>query len=340
LDIVQQPFDPTTLNELYADQAVNIIHKHGQSGEPFFLYMAFAHTHTPLGYDGEKFENASRRHGRQKVFGNTLAEVDFAIGRVMSALEDVGLTEKTLVMASADNGPADLGSVACEAIGSPGPFIGAWQKDAHGGQGGSTCKSTEWEGGHHMMGIASWKGQIRPNRIVTALASTLDVVPTFAALADFHLPKDRSYDGRDLSSILFNESRADWSDNRILMHPSSATEVPAMRLGRYKAFFRTFGAKPCRFANGTHAPSGKSIKHDPPLVFDVVADASESSPVQADEDLLRKITKAHADFWADVKSTLRSTTNFSGKEKDRPCSNSDSSCCRLGDQRAEEALVL
>lgn len=326
LDIAEQPFRPINLNQQYADRAVQIVKAHGQSQEPFFLYMAFAHTHTPLGYNEEQFGNASSRPGRLAIFGNTLAEVDHAVGRVMSALRENGLEEHTLVMASADNGPADLGSVACESIGSPGPYEGAWQKSENGGGGGSTCKGTVWEGGHHMMGLASWKGVIAPNRTTSALASTLDVVPTFASLIGYELPKDRSYDGIDLTSILFEESAGD--SKRLLFHPSSSNEVPAMRLGRYKAFFRTFGSQPCRFANGTHAPSGKTIRHDPPLVFDIHADPGETTPINPGSKILAEIKKAYDDFWVDVNSTLRSKTDFSGKESDRPCSNPSSSCCR------------
>eukprot|EP00927_Polykrikos_kofoidii_P056161 TRINITY_DN50327_c0_g1_i1.p1 TRINITY_DN50327_c0_g1~~TRINITY_DN50327_c0_g1_i1.p1 ORF type:complete len:538 (-),score=48.67 TRINITY_DN50327_c0_g1_i1:208-1821(-) len=333
-DIAEQPFRPTHLNEQYAERAVQIINEHGKSGKPFFLYFAFAHTHTPLAYNEKQFGNASSRPGRLAVFGNTLAEVDNAVGRVMSALRENGLEEQTLVLATSDNGPADLGIVDCDSIGSSGPFVGSWQKSNDGGGGGSTCKGTEWECGHHMMGIASWKGTILPNRTTPALASTLDVVPTFASLAGFKLPQDRSYDGIDLSSILFDENEGDV--RRLLFHPSSSQEVPAMRLGKYKAFFRTFGQTPCRFANGTHAPSGKSIQHNPPLVFDIQADPGETTPIDPGSKILSEIKLAHDDFWADVKNTFRSKTDFSMKESDRPCSNPRSSCCR----KANEAAAL
>ena len=51
------------------------------------------------------------------------------------------LTSKGVV---SDNGPADLGSVDCDDIGSAGPFLGGWQKSPSGGGGGSTWKGTAW----------------------------------------------------------------------------------------------------------------------------------------------------------------------------------------------------
>ena len=102
-----------TLNSQYTERARKILTEHARSlrDVPFFLYVAFAHTHTPLAYD-PKFENASNRPGRTKIFGNTLAEVDSAIGQILDTLELTGLSNETLVLLTADNGPADLGSVA------------------------------------------------------------------------------------------------------------------------------------------------------------------------------------------------------------------------------------
>lgn len=50
--------------------------------------------------------------------------------------------------------PADLGSVDCDDIGSTGPFKGTWMRDPAGGGGGATSKTTLWEGGHRVLGIA------------------------------------------------------------------------------------------------------------------------------------------------------------------------------------------
>jgi len=73
--IVQQPFDPMTLNARYTARATELITNFSRTGAaPFFLYMAYAHTHTPLAYS-QRFSNASTRPGFYRVFGNTLAEV-------------------------------------------------------------------------------------------------------------------------------------------------------------------------------------------------------------------------------------------------------------------------
>ena len=120
-----------------------------------------------------------------------------------------------LVMHNASRG-LDQGSVDCDDIGSAGPFLGGWQKAADGGGGGSTWKGTEWEGGHHVVGVASWKGMIKPGQVSRALVSSLDFLPTFASLAGVQLPSDRVYDGMDITHVLLHGAT---TAHETLFHP-------------------------------------------------------------------------------------------------------------------------
>lgn len=106
-DILSQPFNPMTLNAQYAARAKSILAQYATSNRnassssgtptrPFLLYMAFAHTHTPLGYNEARFGNTSSRPGWAQVFGNTLAEVDDAVGQVHTTLEKLGLANNTV----------------------------------------------------------------------------------------------------------------------------------------------------------------------------------------------------------------------------------------------------
>jgi len=123
-----QPFLPFNLTRKYIDHAKGVFQRRAKdaSSKPFFLYVAFAHPHTPLFYD-PKFSNSSSRPGFKKRYGNTLAEADAAIGEIYSSLEEHGLAKDTLVFITSDNGPANVGSVDCDDIGSVGPYLGSWQ---------------------------------------------------------------------------------------------------------------------------------------------------------------------------------------------------------------------
>jgi hypothetical protein len=166
---------------------------------------------------------------------------------------------------------------------------------------------------------------------------TVDFMPTFVALASaagakVSLPSDRTIDGVDLSEVLLDGSN---NGHTTLFHPhgagNSTRAVPAMRYKQYKAFFETSGAGPCRMANGSHLPSGKTLTHDPPLMFDLDADPAESTPIDPNTipDIIVVVQTEYAKFWASVASGLISTTNFSsGGNNYRACGNISSCCCR------------
>ena len=237
-------------------------------------------------------------------------------------------------------GPADLGPVDCDSIGSAGPFVGAWQKSAAGGGGGGTWKTTEFEGGHRVMGVASWVGTIKAAQVSDALVSSLDILPTFASLAGVELPADRVYDGVDISDILLHGAT---QAHTTLFHPAGQARdangphaVPAMRMGKYKAHFVTKGSKSCRDADGNPrtGSGGQAIEHDPPLVFDLDKDPGESTPLDPLTIVtqIAQMKQLYAAFWLSVNSTFRSTTNYETDPLYKPCSNMASKCCRFPGQ--------
>ena len=222
--------------------------------------------------------------------------------------------------------------------GDQGPYIGAWQRAKDGGGGGATGKTTEWEGGHRVVGLAHWAGTIAAGQSTDALVSSLDFVPTFASLAGVELPADRAYDGINLAPLLRGDvpATAD-AGHKTLFHSTGQGQygpdgVPAMRLGKYKAFFKTKAAKPCRLPDGSHRDDGgKAYTHDPPLIFDVHADPGESTPVDPATipDVLAEIQKEYAAYWASVNSTLKSVTDYTNGGRDfAPCGNHSSPSCR------------
>ena len=66
---------------------------------PFFLYMAFQHTHHPQ-FAGQKFTNTSSR----LKFGDALSELDWAVGEIFTALREAGVGDNTFVFFTSDNG--------------------------------------------------------------------------------------------------------------------------------------------------------------------------------------------------------------------------------------------
>ena len=235
-------------------------------GAPFFLYVAWNHMHVPVGNHAAKFSGRSARG----AYGDTLRQLDEAIGGVVGAVDSAGLTNATLVLLTGDNGGGDD---QCNYAGSNLPYRGAWLGAMRGG--GGTGKTTTWEGGHRMPGLLVWPGVIAAGGTSHALLSHLDVLPTFAALAGAPLPSGRAMDGVDASAALFDGAAQVRS---VLVHPNSGCEgvlgaLETLRVGPLKIKYRSGG--PCKDCRGRSAPPthhGAS-----PLLFDLDADPAEAN---------------------------------------------------------------
>jgi arylsulfatase A len=171
------------LTTWYTEHAVNFIHRH--KDQPFFLYVPHSMMHVPL-YVSDKFAGKSKGG----MLGDVIEELDWSVGRILKQIKDDGLDENTLVIFTADNGP--------------------WL--IYGDHAGSTGglregKFTMWEGGFREPTIMRWPGHIPAGTKCDTLASTMDVLPTVAALIGAKLP-DHKIDGHDIRPLLFGEPDA------------------------------------------------------------------------------------------------------------------------------------
>ncbi|XP_062507796.1 arylsulfatase G-like [Corticium candelabrum] len=312
--IIQQPVDLATLTNQYVKLAVEFINN--QSSRPFFLYVAFAHTHVPLSHD-IKYTNASER---KTVFADTLLELDASVGAIVQAVKDNGQEGNTLIWFTSDNGPWES---KCQYHGLVGPYKGLWEKKTTGG---SSAKQTTWEGGHRVPGIVYWPGVIAP-RVSNALASTLDVLPTIANILKVPLPKNRLFDGIDISHVLFNGSD---SGHSILFHPNDASgiagAIDTIRFGDYKVMYQTGGSAAC---NSIAPPP---VRHDPPLMFNLRDDPGESKPlnvsIEPQVKILQQVLHHLHYLHESIKNDNISVTSYSQDDRFRPCCNIHHVVCR------------
>ena len=311
-DIVQQPVDLTELSNIYAATATEYIHRHANpNSNPFLLYVPFGHMHVPLSHD-PKWTNTSARNN---VFGDTLMELDHTIGLIWQAIKDSGISDNTLIILSSDNG---FWGIKCDLAGTAGPWKGEYQSKLGGG---STGKLSTWEGGHRVVGSATWAGKILPNQVSTATVSTLDIFPTLLSLAGIPLPTDRVYDGYDISPIFFNQATKvrDW-----LYHPNVQDgNFSTLRYLNYTGHFVTWGAPGC---NQSQSPF---ITHNPPLIFDLSVDPAQSTPLtNPDPNLINLFMTEFTNIWYNITHTYRSITNYSQKIGNEPCCNANNAVCR------------
>jgi len=179
--------DQDELTTLHTERAVRFINAH--KAAPFFLYLAHSMVHVPLGVSS-KFRGKSGRG----LFADVMMEIDWSVGQVLDALRTSGLDDDTIVIFASDNGPwLNFGNHA----GSAGPF--------------REGKGTMWEGGCRVPAIVRWPGRIRADVVCDRIASTIDVLPTIAAITGAPLPS-RRIDGVDILPLLRSEPGANPRD--------------------------------------------------------------------------------------------------------------------------------
>ncbi len=173
----RQTDDMGSLTKLYTDEAIRFLQQHRK--EPFFLYLAHNMPHVKLGAS-EQFKGKSRGG----LYADVIEEIDWNVGRVLDALKNFGLDKTTYVLFTSDNGPwLSMGANG----GSAGPLRGG--------------KGSSWEGGVRVPCILRGP-DVPAGKTCNELLCTLDVLPTFAALAGAAPPHDRVLDGRDQSQIM------------------------------------------------------------------------------------------------------------------------------------------
>lgn len=167
----------------YTERAVKFINEHKKG--PFFLYFPQSMVHIPLGVS-EKFRGKSR----QGLYGDVMMEVDWSVGEIMAAIKRNGIEENTIIIFTSDNGPwLNFGN--------------------HAGTTGGLRegKGTSWEGGQRVPCIMSWKGVIPEGVVCNKLASSIDLLPTFATITGASLP-DHIIDGVSILPLMLGDKSA------------------------------------------------------------------------------------------------------------------------------------
>lgn len=251
-----QPADQEQFTKEFTERAVDFIKSNVDT--PFFLYLPHPMVHVPL-YASEAFRGKSGAG----LFGDVVMEVDWSVGQVLAAVEDIGVQRNTLVIFTSDNGP--------------------WM--AYGNHAGSAAplregKGTMFEGGTREPTLMWWPGKIPAGTTCDQLCSTIDILPTVAKLIDAELPAHK-IDGKDIRPLMFGEQNA--MSPHDAFYGFYAKGLQTIRNDRFKLVF----PHPYRTLNGHPGGVGglpiayKQAKAELAL-YDLDNDVSESKNVIED----------------------------------------------------------
>lgn len=190
-------------------------------------------------------------------------QIDLNVGRVMKVLDELGLSDNTIVVFSSDHGPAPVilankgaRKYSNNMLGYAGEFRGG--------------KHSQLEGGTRVPFIVRWPGKVPAGRVDSdSVCSFIDWLPTLAAIAGIDdLPGQ--LDGEDISDIWRGIKR---QRTKPLYWKASSTGAPsAMRDGKWKL----------------HLPRRRDRS---PELYDLSIDPSESENVaEANPEVLKRLT--------------------------------------------------
>ena len=196
----------TTITARYTKEAVSFIKKN--SKKPFFLYLPHTAVHLPL-VPGKKFKGSSK----DGPYGDWVQEIDWSMGELFKTLKQEGIDENTFVLFTSDNGSAR------EKQGSNLPLRGR--------------KGRTDEGGMRVPCVVRWPGKVPAGSSSAAITSTLDLLPTAAALSGTKVPDDRIIDGKNILPILLGKTN---QPPREAFFYYQMDQLQAVRSGDWKLF--------------------------------------------------------------------------------------------------------
>ena len=196
------------------DRAVQFIRREAKTPAPFLMYMPLTSPHTPLSVNEEW-----RGKSGLNLYADFVMETDAVVGRVLAALDDVGVAHQTLVIFTSDNGCA--------------PYIGVKDLEAVGHYPSGSLrgyKSDAWEGGHRVPFIVRWPGMVEAGSTCDQLVHQADLMATLAGILEVRLPDDAGEDSFDLMPLFKGAKET------VRSHAVSAAinGLPAVRMGSWK----------------------------------------------------------------------------------------------------------
>ncbi|HVU35011.1 MAG TPA: arylsulfatase [Opitutaceae bacterium] len=234
---------------------------------PFFLYYAAHEPHVPR-VPGPRFRGDTDLGPR----GDSIAEFDWVVGRILHTLDRLDLTKNTLVILSSDNGP----------ILFDGYYDGAQEKNgSHEPAGGLRgWKYLIYEGGMRVPFIARWPGHIRPGESSGMICLT-DLLATAADLTGQPLPPDAGIDSIDALPLLLSQPSAKARTNLVEQGISGAI---ALREGDWKYVPANVATQASGMGSGANPNDARFRDSIIPktLLFNLVDDPTESHNVAAD----------------------------------------------------------
>lgn len=284
--------DQRELTSWYTYKSLEFIERNHK--KPFFLYLAHSMPHVPL-FVSDKFAGRSE----QGAYGDVMMEIDWSVGEIRKKLEELGLSENTLIIFTSDNGP--------------------WL--SYGGHAGLQAglkegKGTSWEGGIRVPAIFTWPGKIPAGKVQDQAAMTIDILPTLAKLTGSKLPTLK-IDGSDIWPLIQGKK----SELKPYFAYYNQNELQAVIYGKWKLVFpHTYRTIPSgtEMRNDGIPVKYSHIKLETPQLFDLSKDRGETTDVSSQNPEILTVLNGFANqARADMGDKLREMEGIGNRKAGR-----------------------
>jgi arylsulfatase len=175
------------------DRAIDFMKRQARAKKPFFVYLPYTATHFPTMPHPDFVDKSGNG-----PWADLLTQIDSYTGELLDTLDELDVTDNTIFIFTADNGPEATGyestSITTETPinGSPGP----WRSTLF----------TSYEGALRVPFAIRWPGKIKAGRSSDEIVHAMDLYPTLAKIAGGVVPDDRPMDGIEMTDFLLGKS--------------------------------------------------------------------------------------------------------------------------------------
>jgi arylsulfatase A-like enzyme len=254
-----------TIDDDVAARATEFIEIQHKAGKPVFVWVNFTHmhfrTHVKPGSVGQS--------GRwQSEYHDAMIDHDKNVGTVLKKLDDLGISENTIVMYGTDNGP----------------HMNTWPDAAMTPF--RNEKNSNWEGAYRVPAMVRWPGKIKAGSISNDIMSHMDWLPTLVAAAGDADIKEKLLKGHKAGEKTFKvhldgynflpylTGKTDTSPRKEFIYFSDDGDLTALRYDNWKVVFAQ------QRAEGTMLVWGEPyVKTRLPWLFNLRTDPYEKASI-------------------------------------------------------------
>jgi arylsulfatase A-like enzyme len=216
-----------TIDDDIAARSADFIDRQVKADKPFFIWVCFTHMHLRT---HAKPSSIGQAGPDQSIYHDVMMDHDKNVGTVLDKLDQLGITNDTIVVYSTDNGP----HANSWPDGATTPF--------------RSEKDTNWEGAFRVPAVVRWPGQIKPNTVSIEIFHAMDWMPTFLAMAGDPDITNKLLSGYTIGDMTYKVHLDGYNQLPLLTGtgPSARTQffyfsddgdLMALRYGNWKAVF-------------------------------------------------------------------------------------------------------